>query len=102
MLGSLISNEQLKKKLIKLLRRQYEEPNWQNIQEGGSRAKLNQINYKIQLIKTMCKRKLIDMAEIESIINTWELMSNGGAHHENVVVEPMEVEDALEDFLGEY
>jgi hypothetical protein len=42
------------------------------------------------------------MAEIESIINTWKLMNNGGAHQENLVVEPMEVEEAVEDFLGEY
>jgi hypothetical protein len=65
-------------------------------------ARLNQINYKIQLIKTKCRRRLIDMAEIESIINNWELMSNRGAYQENDVAEPYGIEEAVEDVLGEY
>ena len=50
----------------------------------------------------MCKKRLIDMAEIQSIINTWKLINNGGAHQENLVVEPMGVEEAIQDFLSEF
>jgi hypothetical protein len=102
MLGSLISNEELKKKLIKLLRRKYEEPNWLGMQGSRAQTKLNQINHKIQLIKAVCKRRSIDMVEIESIINTWKLMNKSSAHQENIVAGPIGVEQAVEDFLGEY
>jgi hypothetical protein len=38
---SLISNEELKRKFIKLLRKKYEEPNWQRRNNGSAQVKLN-------------------------------------------------------------
>lgn len=99
---SLISNEELKRKFIKLLRKKYEEPNWQRRNSGRAQAKFNRINYKIQLIKAMCERRSIIMVELNIILNTWELMSNNGAYQNNVVVEPNRLEEAVEDVLGEY
>jgi hypothetical protein len=72
------------------------------MQGNRAQTKLNQINHKIQLIKAMCKGRSMDIVEIERIVSTWELMNNSGAHQEIVIVESMEVEEAMEDFLGEY
>jgi hypothetical protein len=52
--GTLISIEELKKKLIKLLRRKYEESNRLGIQ---SKRAMLKINYKIQLVKATCRRR---------------------------------------------
>jgi hypothetical protein len=99
---SLISNEELKRKLVKLLRRKYEESNWQRRNRRRTQVKLNRINYKIQLIKTMCQRRLIDMAKIKSVISTWKLMSNSDTYQKHTVVEPMAIEEVVEDVLEKH
>jgi hypothetical protein len=97
--GKLIPIEELKKKLIKLLKRKYEEPNRVGIQ---SKRPMWKINNKIQLLKATCRRRYADMAEIESIIKNWELMCYNCECQENIVAEPIGIDEAIEDSLGKY
>ena len=67
----------------------------------GKRAKLK-IDHKIQLLKTVCRKRQMDMQEINNIIYTWEVISSTKANKENREVEPIGVDEAIDDFLGEY
>jgi hypothetical protein len=53
-------------------------------------------------VKAACKRRLIDITEINNIINNWELMSSNSVYQENKVAESNGIEEVVEDFLGEY
>jgi hypothetical protein len=99
MLGNLIPIEELKRRLIKLLRKKYKEPNRLGIQSNRTMWK---INNKIQLVKAAYRRRLVDMAEINSIIKNWELISYNNTSQENEVAEPIGIDEAVEEVLGEY
>jgi hypothetical protein len=96
--GSLIPIGKLKERLIKLLRKKYESPNQLSSQ---NKRRVLKINQKIQLMKATCERKLMDMAEINNIMNNWKLMSCGNECKENTIAEPIDLEEAMEDSLGE-
>jgi hypothetical protein len=42
------------------------------------------------------------MAEINSIIKNWELISYNNTSQENEVAEPIGIDEAVEEVLGEY
>jgi hypothetical protein len=44
----------------------------------------------------------MDMAEIHSIINNWEMMSCNSEYQENIMFEPIGLDEAIEDSLVEY
>jgi ribosomal protein L39E len=64
-----VSGEELIRRLLKLLRKNYEEPNWQRMHGGKAQSKLNQINYELRLIKAICKRRSINVEIIVHIKN---------------------------------
>jgi hypothetical protein len=99
MLGSLIPVVELKKKLIQLLRKKYEVPNQLGIQD---RRAVLKINNKIRLVKAICQRREMNMVEIECIITSWKLLSSNCEDKENNVVEPISINEAMGDLLGEY
>jgi hypothetical protein len=97
MLGSLIPIGKLKERLVKLLRKKYESPNRLSSQNKRIVLKINQ---KIQLMKTTCENRLMDMAKINSIMNSWKLMSYRNEYKENTIAKPIDIEEAMEDSLG--
>jgi hypothetical protein len=97
--GTLIPIGKLKERLVKLLRKKYESPNRLSSQNKRIVLKINQ---KIQLVEATCRRRQMDMAKIKSIINNWELMSCVNECKENTIIEPIDIEAAVEDSLGEY
>jgi hypothetical protein len=60
------------------------------------------VNNKIQLVKAACRRRLADMVEIESIIKNWELMCYNCEYQENTIAEPIGIDEAVEEVMGEY
>jgi hypothetical protein len=90
--GNLITIGELKRRLIKLLRKKYEESNCLRNNSRRIQRKLDQIDHKIQLMKAICKRRANNIAEITSIINTWELINDNNECQENLEAEPMELD----------
>jgi hypothetical protein len=57
----LVSKEDLKRRLLKLLRRKYGRISWQEMHGDKTQIKLKQIDYGIQLIRDVCKRRSMDI-----------------------------------------
>jgi hypothetical protein len=96
---SLIPIGKLKERLMKLLRKKYESPNRPGEQR---RRNILKISNKIRLVKETCKRRNMNMVEINYIINSWDLISTSGPSEETEVAEPIGLEEAIADTLGEY